>query len=547
MENTQTISTPWRQLKCDNRRKLMNLSFSFLELGASALTHGAGWFTPVCVRHTMIREVVGGWSHMLRQYLRLHLCGSSGISTAGISVTLNGKPVLLFAKLTHLLADCDGFQSGLAWKGTSSTKPCIRHWNVLMKRSPLRTQDGFVDISCADWRCFKSASHTDIMEYIDFVHLAQEQADAGLIPKSSAQEASQVCGFNVCPNGVLACRELREHFAITDVLTSDWMHNALQDGMLTLEVFLFLAEAAVPRETLEEYMKTTFAFPRSTHVKSSELHRIFNEYRFSEARFRCSASEMLSLYGLLRHFVATEVEHTPALTAQRASFLAACKVLDILMGAKRREVRLADAGRALRFALSEHMRLHLTAYEDQYIKPKHHLMFDIAEQMIRDGSKQQGILLDMFVVERTHLEVKKVATNIENTRTFEASVLAALLNRQTNSWQEHAVVHGLLGRVQAFPGMPSVQCSRSLRIDGATFSVGDLAMYGDKAGAIVACVRDAFNLFVLVQELVFEHKLSTHSAIWRFTDSYCFWSARCVLPVLAWIPHADQSTTVIRM
>ena len=525
----------------------MNVSFSFLELGASALTHGEGWFTPVCVRHTKIREVIGGWSHMLRQYLRVHLCGPRGISTAGLAVTLNGKPELLFAKLTHLLSDCDGFQSGLAWKGTSSTKPCIRHWNVLMKRSPLRTQDGFVDISCADWRCFKSASHTDLMEYIDFVHLAQEQADAGLIPKCAAQEASQVCGFNACPNGVLACRELREQFAITSVLTSDWMHNALQDGTLTTEVFLFLAEAAVPRETLEAYMKTTFTFPRSTHVKSAALHRIFNEYRFSEAKFRCSASEMLSLYGLLRHFVATKVEHTPALTAQRASFLAACTVLDTIWSAKRREVRLADAGRALRAALHEHMRLHLAAYGDQYIKPKHHLMFDIAEQMIRDGSVQQGVLLDMFVVERTHLEVKRVAEIIDNTRNYEASVLAALLNRQTACSRERVTVHGLVGRVQAFPGMPSVQCSRALRVDGVTFSVGDLAMYGDRAGAILACARDEFNLFVLVQEMVFEHQLSSHSSTWRRLNSYCFWSARCLLQVLAWIPHEDQSITVIHM
>jgi hypothetical protein len=49
--------TPGNKLSTDQTRKTMVLSFTFLELGASALARGTAWCTPVTVRTTTITKV----------------------------------------------------------------------------------------------------------------------------------------------------------------------------------------------------------------------------------------------------------------------------------------------------------------------------------------------------------------------------------------------------------------------------------------------------------------------------------------------------------
>ena len=96
---------PGSKLKTHSERKAMNLSFSFIELGRDAIWHEACWVTPVCVRHSAIANVQGGFSAMLRRYLRLHLIGAAEIATAGVPLTLNGRHRSLFARLSFPLAD----------------------------------------------------------------------------------------------------------------------------------------------------------------------------------------------------------------------------------------------------------------------------------------------------------------------------------------------------------------------------------------------------------------------------------------------------------
>jgi hypothetical protein len=49
--------SPGNKLATDQSRKTMVLSFTFLELGASALARGTAWCTPVTVRSTLIAKV----------------------------------------------------------------------------------------------------------------------------------------------------------------------------------------------------------------------------------------------------------------------------------------------------------------------------------------------------------------------------------------------------------------------------------------------------------------------------------------------------------
>lgn len=112
----------------------MVLSFTFVELGQHLMSRAAAWQTPVCIRTSIMNKVQGGWANLLRLYLRRQLFGPSGLAGAGLPLELaDGTVVPLFAKLHAVLADGDGLRIGFDWRGHSSLKPCLRHFNVFKK------------------------------------------------------------------------------------------------------------------------------------------------------------------------------------------------------------------------------------------------------------------------------------------------------------------------------------------------------------------------------------------------------------------------------
>ena len=70
---------------------------------------------------------------MLAVFLRRHLLGADGLATEGCPLTVDGRDVLLYAKLTNLLSDGEGLMKALSWKGAAGVKPCCKHHNVYKK------------------------------------------------------------------------------------------------------------------------------------------------------------------------------------------------------------------------------------------------------------------------------------------------------------------------------------------------------------------------------------------------------------------------------
>ena len=104
---------------------------------------------------------------------------------------------------------------------------------------------------------------------------------------------------------------------------------------------------------------------------------------------------MIVLHSLLRNYFTQRVGRIAALEPQMKSYCAACDCVDILLLAKRRQLRMAQAATQLRGALRHHMRCHVAAYGKEHLKPKFHYMWDVAEQLARDP-----FVMDCFIVER---------------------------------------------------------------------------------------------------------------------------------------------------
>ena len=177
-------------------------------------------------------------------------------------------------------------------------------------------------------------------------------------------------------------------------------------------------------------------------MKCSQLHKVFDSRRCpNEDNIKASASELLGLHALLQHFAELHVVGCAGMEGNIAAFQAACKVIEIISLVKQGRIPIRQGAIRLRDAHSRHLQLHMAAYGTDFILPKHHMMFDVADQW-----KTHSIVIDAFVVERLHLRAKHVAEHVRNTITFERSCLASLINLHIASLEDHRIGDSLIGR-----------------------------------------------------------------------------------------------------
>jgi len=526
--------SPGNKLRVDNQRKSMVLSFSFLNLGQAALQHDCVWTTPVVVRHKILMLARGGWSEMIRMYINLHLIGPHGISTIGVPVRLNGQPLVIYARMTDLFSDGDGLRSALDWKGAKALKPCYYHWNIIRKASDIEGPE-YVDICCADASMFRRWKPEELESAIDMLSEAQKRVDEGTMTATRLQQLEKATGFNANRFGLVADVRLRRWVRVVAAAMYDWMHCSLQDGTLTTEVYLFSQAChtvGIHNRDLKEYLRAEWEFPRGTGCKGKLLYRVFDDYRShsseSAERLKASASELLGLYGILRHWAAVEFEGRPELDAERKSLNAACRVVDLFLRAKRGLATPSAAAGELLHALNEHMVLFLAAYGRGAVKPKHHWLFDAALQL-----QARNIVIDAFVIERIHLRVKRQAEVVKNLPAYERSVLSGCINEQCREGA-NPLIDGVVGCTTAVLQRASV--GRQLLVGNVHIACGDVVYRAGgarEAGLVQTCAQEDGDLFLIVKTMAFVEQVSPYGHRWRLTSTLLLWSATMVEQVVA--------------
>ena len=535
------------KFKCDNRRKVMVLSFSFLEFGGAALTDERRWYTPVILRHCIIEKVVGGWSYCLRMFLRRLLLGPLGLASAGMSLSILGRAVLIKGTVTNLLSDGDGLRSALDWRGAAGMKPCFFHWNIFRKDSDLsHRQPGYCEISSCNPQCWQKMTGADLATIIDTLIAADQRAQEGTITKTRVENMGQMLGFNANPNGLLADPELRQILDPTATVTYDWVHSALQDGMLSIETWLFV-QACNPLGLTHASLVTflsdpAWCFPKATHGKSKNLYRVFDSFRSMSSdkadKLKCNASELLSLYVLIRHYAEVHIRNHEDIRLEWSSFQAACHVIDLILITKYGMTDPQQAASALRLAMTDHMRKHISAYGTSHVKPKHHWLFDCAAQVARDG-----LVLDAFIIERRHLAVKSIAENRKDTTWYERSVLSGVVLEHKKIIKGGIVSGCLTGRVRKLGGLTLSSAASYLALH---ISVGDVVFHGVDAGQVITCAQDQGGFVVVVQRFTLVEKVSAHSQKFIVSDEHDVWHLGATAQCCAWYSSGD-GIIIIRM
>lgn len=106
-----------------------------------------------------------------------------------------------------------------------------------------------------------------------------------------------------------------------------------------------LEATGIERERLQRLLAdTSWVYPRCSKDRSRRLHRIFDARRAAqdESKLKASCSELLGVYGLLRFFVELELSERPDFAPSLRSLLAVCRIIDLLLAAKRRHVSIDD-------------------------------------------------------------------------------------------------------------------------------------------------------------------------------------------------------------
>ena len=222
------------------------------------------------------------------------------------------------------------------------------------------------------------------------------------------------------------------------------MHCAFASGSIAhVEIYLFLIgleTIGVGYTEINDFFNVDWkSCGDGSHIRAiKKLFAPGREAARSEANsFKAQASEIMALFPLLRHMIATYIAPMGVLAAGCASMLALCDVLHELQ-----ELRYGlGSPRALDAALTRHRPLFLDAYGAQFLIPKHHMLQHVPAQVVLD----EGQLLDCFPTERKNRDLKRFATSITNTSRFERTVLArAVMDAQRSLHNPHWAKFGVL-------------------------------------------------------------------------------------------------------
>ena len=126
------------------------------------------------------------------------------------------------------------------------------------------------------------------------------------------------------------------------------------------------------------------------------------------------ASEQYALHPSLRHYVNVVVGGDGALAANKKTFLAGCKVVDLWKMSKVRRLDVATLKEMLQPAVADFLRKRTEVYGVRCVRPKHNWLFDVIITALRNGTS-----LDMWILERLHVRVKPEGELMRNTSAFE--------------------------------------------------------------------------------------------------------------------------------
>jgi hypothetical protein len=429
--NISSVDEPWRlvlysdevvpgnQLSHENRRKVWVIYFSFLEFGPPSLSREDLWFCIASVRSSFVNTVSGGMGQVFKAVVRMFFGGDvHDMSTGGIALSNpDGSMFRLFANLAMFLQDGGAHKAVWHCKGDAGTKLCMLCRNLYSEASGLVDEDGSDMLTCSllHENELDFANDEDIRGSVR--RLAEKRHTASA---EDFKRWSQAIGFRHEPHGMLLDPTLDVVVKPASQFTHDWMHAVFVHGVFNTVSYI-LMEACIRDgikvyELLHEYVGT-FVWP--ARVGSATLKDMFSKKRSTASRkakhFKCTASEGLSVYPVMCLFFLSVVSRAGRCTNEVAAFVKMCGVIDVMVAIPMGVV----TANMLRAEVASFLDQCVAAGWRTLMHPKFHWLVHMPFHFERFG-----FLPTCWVHERKHRMVKRYASDVYNTSTFERTVLS---------------------------------------------------------------------------------------------------------------------------
>ena len=380
----------------------------------------------------------------------------------GILADGTSQPLILFAKLGLLVADAQAIQHGLSVKGTAGLLPCFLCKNVTLARSDLHAHDATNTLIPHTWPSLDRCQLLTDNELRN--NVAKLKANRNVVSAAKFATMEKSTGLTWCENGALFDDGFHDLWngCLLSSVQWDWMHNYLVGGIFNKEAG-FLLEAVKNVTTMElKAFLSECEWPKAVRGRAITGYKLLDKRESGD--LQCSASEGLSMYPVIRHWVMQHVSYRGhQCEAAVCSFFALCKVLDLLSSLKRGRGSVNPDD--LEAAVSTHFQLRLLAYGPDRCQPKMHLALHHSQHL-----RRHGMLVSCYVHERKHKALKAFAGDYANANpgfVFEKSLLTNVVVQQVEhlrtfeegrSWCLKNPVpaqEALQGHVQRFLQAPS--------------------------------------------------------------------------------------------
>ena len=221
---------------------------------------------------------------------------------------------------------------------------------------------------------------------------------------------------------MLSDATLDPHLRVADQFMHDWMHMVFVSGVWNVVLNMLLESLrkvkhdiyAVVRKYVEQWR-----WPAS--MKKGKFWQLFADARRApnakQNHFRCSASEGLSLYALIRHFLEVVVMPAGTCSLECAAYVALADLIDCLKSATHHGTKFISAN-----TLDRSAEAFLDAYDAawgmQYSTPKFHWTLHFG-----DCLRRNGFLISCWTLERKHKVPKRYGSEIRNLSMYDKGLL----------------------------------------------------------------------------------------------------------------------------
>ena len=180
-----------------------------------------------------------------------------------------------------------------------------------------------------------------------------------------------------------------------------------------------------------------FSWPNAQEGRGTTGRKVLKKH--TEGELKCSASEGLSLYPIIRHMLAELVGNHPKPIVQGAiaSYYSLADVLDLLVK-NRLEQDISPV--TLQTAITKYLQLRVGVYGPEHLPPKGHFINHLPFVL------EKNPVLACWVHERKHRELKRLANNFTNankTLSFENGLLRSAVLSQMHAVETLQVERGL--------------------------------------------------------------------------------------------------------